>query len=155
MSTQKKVVSRSKASATKKADLSRFKTYSDISSVEDAMLIMGYTPKHRPIVKNLPLHLKLVISREFDKLVMHEAYNKIMKFVPDPADANQQKWWTWRWVKRVKKSKKHPSGLGFSYTLTHYDYTGTGVGPRLCVGSEDAARDIATRYEYLWIETWF
>lgn len=151
----KKVVKRSKASAAKKPAVSRFKTYADIKSVSDAMEIMGYTIKDRPFIDNLPQHLQQVITSEFDKLVMHEAYNKIMNFVPDPSDENQKKYWTWRWVKRVPKSKKYPSGLGFSCTRTGCGDTGTGVGPRLCVGTQEAAIDIATRHEYLWIGSWF
>ncbi len=155
MPNKKPVVKRSKASAAKKSAISRFKTYSDINSVADAMEIMGYTTKHRPAVKNLPAHLQQVMTSEFDKLVMHEAYNKLMNFKPDPSDPNQQKWWSWRYVERVKKSKKYPSGLGFSGTHTGYDLTGTFVGPRLCVGSQAAALDMATRHEYLWIGSWF
>lgn len=155
MPNTKKVVKRSKASVTKKPAEIRYKNYSDINSVEDAMAVMGYTAKHRPKVKNLPAHLQLVITSEFDLLVMHEAYNKLMNFKPDPADSNQKKYWTWRWVQRVKKSKKHPSGLGFSDTLTGYGYTLTHVGPRLCTGSYESAIDLATRFEYLWISRWF
>lgn len=156
MPNTKKVVKRSKASAAKKPAVpSRFKTYADIDSVKDAMEIMGYTEKHRPNVKNLPPHLQQAMASDFDKLVMHEAYNKLANFVPDPADPNQQKWWSWRWVKRVKKSKKYPSGLGFSHTRTLYDNTITCVGPRLCVGTQAEAIDMATRHEYLWIGSWF
>ncbi len=149
------MVKRSKASAAKKPAVSRFKTYADIKSVEDAMEIMGYSKKQRPQVKNLPSDLRKVIASEFDKLVMHEAYNKIMNFKPDPADSNQQKWWSWRYVKRVKKSAKYPSGLGFSRTDTSYVHTRTNVSPRHCVGTQEAAMDMATRHEYLWIGSWF
>lgn len=155
MPNTKKVVKGSKASSAKKPAVSRFKTYADIKSVEDAMEIMGYSKKQRPQVKNLPVNLRQVISSEFDKLVMHEAYNKLMNFKPDPADLNQQKWWTWRYVERVKKSKKYPLGLGFSDTHTAYGNANTPVGPRLCVGTREAAIDIATRHEYLWIGSWF
>ncbi len=155
MATTKKVVKSSKATATKKAVKKVFLTYSDIASVQDAMTIMGYTEKHRPVTKNLPVHLQKVISSEFDKLVMHEAYNKLSNFVPDFTNSSQQKWWTWRWIKKVKKSAKYPSGLGFSDTNTGYGDTDTVVGPRLCVGTQAEALDMATRHEYLWIGSWF
>ncbi len=47
---------------------------------------------------------------------------------------------TWAWMEHGK----HPSGLGFSYTDSYYDGTGTTVGPRLLSLSAEDHKHIFT-----------
>lgn len=158
MTTTKTTPKKKPATAAKKPAASEFKTYTDVKTPEDAFKVMGYdysAMEQLRAIKAIPEHLRNAQAFDYELLVVHEAINKIMGFVPDAADYNQRKYWTWFWVKRVKKSKQYPSGFGFSYSGANYDYSYTGVGPRLCVGDAIQAQYIATQFEHLYIGKWF
>jgi hypothetical protein len=54
------------------------------------------------------------------------------KWIPN-WKTSERKWWPWFDM----DSDKHPSGVGFSYSVCDHWYTRTTVGSRLCFESEE------------------
>ena len=78
----------------------------------------------------------------YEKLkLIYEAVNNGRK--PDFANPNEQRWWSYHWVL--------PSGVGFVFSHSHYDYTFSPVGVRLWTFSEEQNDHINNYFEDVWI----
>lgn len=60
--------------------------------------------------------------------------------VTDFSNNRQEKYFAWL------EYMKAPSGLGFSYTITHFDGTYTNVGPRLSFHEHETCKHIYTQF---------
>ena len=87
-----------------------------------------------------------VSSFAYHKLTMvHRAKNRDKvtgkNWLVNWLDRSQWKWWNWL---RAIEDKKRPSGLGFSFLVSAFDFSYTAVGSRLCSKDEKTAKEIGT-----------
>ena len=119
-------------------------------TIRDAFEATNRNPDLLPDVSMLPEKDRHIIDY-YNLTVVTEAINQESNggkpWKPNYNDFNEKKWEIWF---GIEADEKHPSGVGFSDSVTFCERTGTGVGSRLCFHSEEALRYAVKKFEKLY-----
>jgi hypothetical protein len=121
-----------------------------ITSYEHACEVLGIKPEDILDVSRVREKDQKAFIDLFKLSIIIEANNKLNEWEIDWEDSNQEKYYPWMWV---VKDNERPSGLGLSYSDCVSTRSGTDVGSRLSVGTENEAEYIGKDFMSLY-ESW-
>ena len=116
--------------------------YTDIKTFEDACIKENLDPNTViPDFSLFPENDRQAMIAHAKLIIIAKAING--DWVPDWTDSDQWKYYPW-----FKMGSS--SGVGFSYGVCAYWYTGSRVGSRLCFENREKAKYVGTQFQELY-----
>ncbi len=117
-----------------------------IKSFEDACKYLGINPNDLPAVDMLPEKDRKSIIAFYKLTVIIRALNE--GWEPDWSNWNELKYYNWFYVEKGKD----PRSSGFRCGDTHYAFTITDTGSRICFKNKELAQYAAKQFKELYRE---
>lgn len=117
-----------------------------IKSFEDACKHLGLNPNDLPVVDMLPEKDRKSIIAYYKLTIITRALNE--GWEPDFSKWNEYKYYNWFYVEENKDQRSS----GFRSDVSHYTFTFTIIGSRLCFKNRELAKYATEQFKELYRE---